>query len=189
MQDFKKVRNVYLEDNLKISLYENKDRFKNISDEIVDIVHKNMNDIASDDSYAFHILKKIMPHEKVIKEILTYELLNYSPSKKVDSFDEFVKTAISSLHKFQYKVGGFSIEDIDWILNDESSQRFKVKKGENILYNSIENKYCDKELLWFLESIVSYVQEFSDEYKIKFKLINDERYKIVWIIINCCRSL
>ena len=147
MENFKKVSDVYLEDNLKISLYENKDRFKDITNKIVDEVHKKMDKIENDDRYAFNILKKIMPHEKVIKEILTYELLNYTPSKKIKTFDQFIDTAISTLHKFQYKVGGFSIEDKDWILNDENSHRFKVKPGTKILYNSTERKFCDKELL------------------------------------------
>ena len=190
MENFEKISDVYLEDNLKISLYENKDNFKNRSDKLVDRVHKKMNKIESDDRYAFNLLKKIMPHEKIMKEILTYELLNYTPPKKIKTFDQFIDTAISALHKFQYKVGGFSIEDKDWIVNDENSQRFKVKAGMKILYNSIERRFCDKELLWFLESIVSYVQEFSDKYSIKFKLVDDERYEIVWItiIMSCVSS-
>ena len=186
MENFKKVSDVYdvyLEDNLKISLYENKDRFTDRSDKLVDRVHKKMNKIENDDRYAFNILKKIMSHEKVMKEILTYELLNYTPCKKIKTFDQFIETAISALRKFQYKVGGFSIEDKDWILNDENSQRFKIKPGTKILYNSTERKFCDKELLWFLESIVSYVQEFSNKHSIKFKLVDDERYEIVWIVL------
>lgn len=190
MENFEKVSDVYSEDNLKISLYENKDNFKDRSDKLVDRVHKKMDKIENDDRYAFNILKKIMPHEKIMKEILIYELLNYTPSKKIKTFDQFIDTAISTLRKFQYKVGGFSIEDKDWILNDENSQRFKVKPNTKILYNSIERRFCDKELLWFLESIVSYVQEFSDKYKIKFKLVDDERYEIVWItiIMSCVSS-
>src|SRR3984957_12003908 len=113
MENFKKLQDVYLQDNLKKSLFSNKDSFKNKSNEIINMVHDDMNEILSNDAYAFHILKKIMPHEKVIKEILTYELLNYSPSKKVDTFDEFIKIATLSLSKFQYKVGGFNIEDKD----------------------------------------------------------------------------
>src|SRR5665647_148740 len=71
--EFKKMQRIYAESNMTPYLYGNKNRYLNDkSKEMVDIIHGNMDEIRYDESYAFHILKKIMPHEKVVKEILQY---------------------------------------------------------------------------------------------------------------------
>lgn len=185
--EFKKMQRIYAESNMTPYLYGNKNRYLNDkSKEMVDIIHGNMDEIRYDESYAFHILKKIMPHEKVVKEILQYELLNYSPKEKVNSLEELVKVLKSALYKFQYKVGGFNIEDKDWIVANKDNKRFKVKENQTVLYNSVEKKNCDKELMWFLEKIVSYAQNFidGDKFNIKYTLKEDDRFRVVWIILR-----
>ena len=187
MKNFKKIRNAYVEDTMKISLYKNKNIYDDDSDTIVDLIHENLNEIENDNNkeLSMFFLKKIMPREKIMKELLTYDLLNYCPSRKVESFDEFVNVCIKSLKKFQWKVGGYNLEDKDWILNDKENKRFKIKENQKILYNTTEKKYCDKELLWFLENVLEYLRKYVDENKftIKYNWIEDERFEICWIII------
>jgi hypothetical protein len=185
--EFKKLRQSYIGSNLASSLFENKNSFENQGNEdLANLIHSDIKEICLDSSYAFFILKKIFPHEKAIREILNFELLNYKPKEKVNTLDEIINIAISALTRFQYKVGGFNIEDADWIVNDNSSKRFKIEKNQKILYNSIENRSCDKELLLFLDNVISYVRrhiENENNFDIKYTFKKDDRFVLSWIVI------
>jgi hypothetical protein len=183
MENFTQLQDAYIEDTLTSVLYGNKNIYNNAEDDIVNSIH-NMTELDTNNDLAFDILKKIMPKEKIIKEILTYDILNYMPENKVDSFQQFIDIAINALAKFQWKVGGFNIEDRQWIHVDKDNRRFKIKDNQKVLYNSVEKQNYDKELSWFLDCLVTYVQRFADDniYHIKYKIILDKRFSICWTV-------
>jgi hypothetical protein len=127
-----------------------------------------------------------MTPEKIIKECFTFDLLNFVPDteNKINTFDGIVEFAINTLKKYQYVVGGFNIEDSEWIVCGKNNNRFKVKENQKILYNSIYKKNCDRELIWFLESILNYIKIHNNNNKIhiKYDIFEDKHNSICWII-------
>lgn len=165
--------------------FKEKNNFENKNDEqIINIIHNNINNIVNNKILAKEIFDLICPHNLIIKECLTFDLLNYLPTsdEKIDNIDKIINLCNESFNKYQYKVGGFSIEDESWFLADSSCKRFKVKENQKILYNSVSKKKCDEELIWFLDSILNYIRKFSDNIKISYSIFEDERNSICWII-------
>lgn len=186
-----KTTEFYDQYNAKISLYSNRNCYSKINDkEIINAVHENLEEISNDDltNLDANILNKIMTPEKMFKEYLTFDLLNFTldESKKFKELTETINFALSALIKYQYRIGGFYIEDDSWIIADKTCQRFKIKENQMILYNSIHKKNCDKELIWFLESIKNYINRNVDKNKIevKYSMFEDERNCLCWIIFK-----
>lgn len=184
------IKKSYLDHNTNISLYSNRNNYDN-SQENINLVHENLDNILGDETMAKDFMvkdfiPKIMSHKKIIKEILTFDLLNYIPSSHINSFEEFIEICINTLKKYQYKVGGYNIEDNGWILCHQNNHRFKIKENQTILYNSVEKKHCDRELIWFLEAVLGHTQRYadSDNYKIKYTMVEDEKNCICWIIFS-----
>jgi hypothetical protein len=185
MLDIKKLEDSYLDYYVKTTLYNDKYRF-NKSEEITDTIHQMSDYINTySDNELYDIAKKIIPREKIIKEMLTYDFMNYIPSTKIENIDECTKFSINSFNKYQYIVGGENIEDPEWILLHNSNHRFKVKSHQKILYNSIEKKYCNDELISFLDNIIDYIKRHTDTTKIgvKYIITEDEKHNICWIIV------
>jgi hypothetical protein len=179
------LEKVYSDFNSKIILFEDKNKFDNTQNEqIIELISKNINNILTDKSMAKEFFDLIFSHEKMAKECLTFNLLNYKPKKeeKISDINKFVKLCEETLKQYQYKIGGFSIEDEEWFLADSSCKRFKVKENQKILYNSVSKKNYDKELIWFLDSILNYMKNFSDEIRISYDIFEDEKNCICWII-------
>lgn len=149
-------------------------------------IHNNLDEIIQDKEKALFYFQKISSHDDLIKECLKYDLINYSPeeNKKTNNIDSIIDICKDILNKTQYVVEGFSIEDKDWIYCETSNHRFHLKKNQRILYNTIEKKNCDKNLIEYLNNILTYTQKFinGNEIKIKYNIIEDEKNCICWII-------
>lgn len=179
------LEKIYNDFNLKVNTFNDKNKFDNTqNDQVLDLISKNLNNILENKSIAKEFFDLIFSHEKIAKECLTFNLLNYNPKKeeKTCSVDEIIKLFEKNLKLYQYKVGGFNIEDEEWILADSSCKRFKVKEEQKILYNSVNKKKCDDELTWFLDSMLNYIKKFSDTIKISYNVFEDEKNCICWII-------
>jgi hypothetical protein len=185
------MKKAYQEYNSQILKYGNKNNFKNTtSKEVINFIHNNIENInkneISDEILIKEIISKIFSDEKIEKECLIFDLLNYSSNEKINTIDDAIKMCIEILKKYQYKAGGFNIEDINWIIADQKNNHFKVKDGQKIIYNSIYKKYCDKELIWFLDSILKYIKRHINCEKIiiKYNLFEDNKNCICWIIFK-----
>lgn len=179
------LEKIYEDFNLKATLFEDKNNFDNTKNEqVVDLISKNINNILKNKSIAKECFDLIFSHEKIAKECLMFNLLNYEPKQdeKICEIDKIVDLCNETLKQYQYKVGGFSIEDEEWFLADSSCKRFKVKENQKILYNSVPKKKYDDELDWFLNAILNYVKKFSDTASISYDVFDDERNSICWII-------
>jgi hypothetical protein len=180
--------------NSQILLYSNKNNYQNTdSKETIELIHNAFSSTDKDkdkdkekENIIKNILLQILTPEKIEKECLTFDLLNYTSSNRVEKLDDVINICIDTLKKYQFKVGGYSIEDLEWIVGDKNSNRFKVKDNQKILYNSVHKKNCDRELIWFLDSIVNYVKRHIDKEKIKVKysIFEDEKNCVCWIIFR-----
>jgi hypothetical protein len=170
----------------QILLYENRNNYQNITNKnLINLVHTKLE---QKDNLDVELLNQILTPEKILKEFLIFDLLNYHPenSHKIENMNDAINFTIETLKKYQYKIGGFYIEDNDWILSDKDSYRFKVKENQKILYNSVSKKSFDRELVWFLDSVTEYIRRFVNQYKIevKYNIYEDEKNCICWIIFK-----
>ena len=152
---------------------------------VAKFVRENNSLIKNDENIMMNIYRKIVPITKIIKEIITYEFLNFIPDKQIDNIDDLFKIMINELARYQCIIGGFVIEDNKWIICNNNT-RFKTKHNQRSIYNSILQKsYEDKDLLWFLEHFVLHMKKFiinDIKIYINYKMIDDENNEICWVL-------
>ena len=165
--------------------YNEKNNFINKdSKELVDFIHNNIDNT----ELVIQEAHKVLSQDKLIKELLIFDLLNYSPKEeeKTNDMDIIISICVTALKKYQNRAGGYNIEDIDWIPANKESKRFKIKPTEKVLYNSVRKKHYDTELVWFLDSILEHVKKYilDDVLKanIKYKIEYDERNCVCWVV-------
>lgn len=168
-----------------ISKYQTKNNYTK-NDDIAEYIHFNLDKCDKEELEKMYL--QITTKEKLEQECLMYELFNYVPKNKVSEIDELIKITINSLQKFQYKIGGFHLEDYDWICSDSlSNPRFKFKSSTcyKMLYNSVHEDKCGSELKWFMSSIVEYIKKFIFEntIKITYKIYEDRSNSLCWIML------
>lgn len=178
------MKKSYLENNFSSKC----DDFVNEDNEIANYIKQNLTTIIGNDSELWRIIKKIIPKEKIIKDLITYEFLYSVPdsNKMTNDMEKIILLTTSELSKYQGTVGGFNIEDNQWLRCSEKS-RFKIKKNQICIYNSITKELCyDPELIWFLKYFVRHMNKYllpDSNIDIDYKLIDDEDHEICWILI------
>lgn len=128
----------------------------------------------------------LIPQERIYKEMKTYEFLFYNPQTSFDNIDDIVTKSEDVLKIYQNVVGGYNIEDSDWIKLTESNKRFKIQDNQILLLNTITIRDAyDKDLLWFMTNLVTCLSKYTDETKIKIKqkILRDDNNDICWILL------
>lgn len=174
----------YKEFNDQLVLYNNNYYLNGDNNDIINNVHnlteceeKNMEEL-------YENIKNIMTTEKIIKELLYFDLFYYkNGNTKISDIDGAVELCIKILKKFQYKVGGYEIEDIEWIVGDSECKRFLVGNNQRILYNSIHKKDYNNNLVIFIRAILNYIENYLNKnLDIKYYVYEDDKNSIYWII-------
>ena len=124
----------------------------------------------------------ILSDYNINKQLLTYDLRYGEPVEKISNIEVLCNYITELLTKYQGIVGGYYIDDPKWIKCDETTQcRFKIKKNQIILYNSVFNKYNLGETLEFMELIRKKVEKSNvtnGNIKLRIKQMNT----IYWIL-------
>lgn len=154
---------------------------------IVNFVRTNFDYLKNNEEELFRVYKQVIPIQRVFKELLTYEFLNFVPVQKCYTLDDLVNTTIEILKKFQGYVGGFMLEDNEWLICDSKSQRFNINENQIALVNTIEKKYLHLtgDIVWFIDNVRILVKQYIDttnDLKIEYKIIDDNRHDICWVI-------
>jgi len=121
---------------------------------------------------------------KLLKEIYLYQFLNPEHcEKKITNIIEMTDFIINTLKKFQWIVGGYLIEDINWLIESGNSKRFKINKNDVILTNTLN--YYDDETETFMENLIKYINNFVDKTSltIQFKIKEDELLDLKFAVI------
>lgn len=187
MAENKEVTKSYFVENLKNKIYNRHEYVTDNNDMVIDFIRNNDNLLKSDDSALLFILKKILPRSKMIREVYTYELLNYNPPNKIDDIDALINIVLKEMHRYQGLIGGFYLEDVQWIKCNEST-RFKPKENQRAIYNSISKRGCyDRDFLTFLKNFVMHIKKFTKNELILVnnKIIDDDDNELCWILIVC----
>lgn len=154
--------------------------------DVVEHIHSNFNKILDNDVFAFNLFKQIINPAFVIKHLLEYELLCHVPDKKISDISVFINTIQCELKKYQGIVGGYDIEDDNWIVSDNTqngSGRFKLTDKQKCIYNTVEQAYSNSSLRSFLEKFTDYIKRYADEnIELKCKIIDDDDNEISWIV-------
>lgn len=133
--------------------------------------------------------KKITSHMQMLKDVLTYEFLFYTPDHKIDNLDELFHISDIEMKKYQGIIGGYHIEDTQWLVCDnETSKRFKIGPGQKAVYNSCDRENCfNDNLVWFLKQFKRHMKRFigNPNLTVDYKLYDDETNQIGWILFVC----
>lgn len=173
------IENDYIIDDDKIKSYRNNlfMNSDNISRSTYDenILNMNVEDLKN-------IYDKINTKQNIVKSILTYELLNYENDKKINDLSELIEIFRKTMERYQWIVGGYDIEDDEWILCNNIS-KFCLKPNQIALYNSTgENGYDNSELERFIKMIRNHMRKMTDKYDINYAIVEDKKYDIWWIL-------
>jgi len=131
---------------------------------------------------------KILTNESITKALLTYDFLNNTPEKQYDTIDDLVNQTHAILEKYQYKVGGYHIEDDKWFVQTDTTDnnRIKIKPSQTFLVNTIsESNAYDTEFKWFMNELIVHVKKYNSNPKIRirYKVLDDYAFDIYWIVI------
>ena len=118
---------------------------------------------------------------------MSYELLNYVEKTEINNIDDIIDLLKKTLKKYQYKTGGFDLEDYEWFYANETSNRFAVKPNQRILYNSIDickNRIASNELVTFMDNILNYIKRSinNNDYDIMNCSYTDKKHSVIWIL-------
>lgn len=182
------IQNIYLYDNLSNKLYTEPHFKEPPNHSLLTHIKTNFESIKLDDHELLTIHNKIMHKSTMIKNILTYELLYYvpQPSEQIETVQELSQLLISLLQRFQGVVGGFGIEDMQWILHNTTSTRFLIEDKTLVLANTTTKvKLYDGEISKFMDNVIDYASRYikNENLCINAKIINDYKNEIYWICI------
>jgi hypothetical protein len=129
------------------------------------------------------LLPKCYTDRYIKNELLKYEFYNYKHSKKSLSLDEFKVKVQSLLKRYQYKVGGFLLEDSEWRVYDQNTNYYAI--NHNCLYfeNSIDS--IDKEDMStqrYLNRLTEIFNSLTDNITTKFKIY--DRDNCSWVLFK-----
>lgn len=154
--------------------------------EFVDEIHNNIQNNIGDNKFLDKVYEIMIP-EKKLQLLLQFDILNYEPKveEKTNDIDVLINKSIEILKKYQSKIGGYDIEDMDWIVADETSKRFKVKSDRKIIYNTVRYKYNKNDMLVFLDLILKHIKKYIlnfDELNVSNKFFYDS-YKCIHFVV------
>ena len=158
--------------------------------QIANNIKNNKNEIFSDIETLKNYHSQIITKAKMIKEILTYEMLFYNPSDKISTTNELIQICLDQLKQYQGIVGGYTIEDDTWLSIEVDNPRFKLKKSQIGIYNTIKIDDCyDSDLIWFLKKFTIHIRKFIDPnlnlITFDYKLYEDSNNSIGWVLFVC----
>lgn len=170
---------------LRIFKHRNLYDINNTTNNTANYIHKNYEQILQNEEILKETHSKITSKQQMIKDIFTYDFLFYSPDEKdkVSSIDELLNITKIELAKYQGIVGGYGIEDNQWL---ECGNRFELKNNQKGVFNTcLISLLKQADQLWFMKKLIKHMKKFANNTNltIDFKLFSDEFNEIGWIVI------
>jgi hypothetical protein len=167
----------YIEKNKLNKKYNNLTEF-NKTDKLNNIAIKNLSK-----KQLMNIYADIVSKEQLQKELLTYEFMNYQTTEKYDNIDDIIKKFMDIIKKYQNIIGGYYIDDHEWIVAKEH-KFLKINDNQTVIVNTTNiYEYNDKKLIWFMDGILKIILlHTTDNFYIKYKIIEDEYNGLCWLV-------
>lgn len=144
-----------------------------IDSDIASFIYNNYDNMTNDMKKC--IAFKCLTDENINKILIHYEYNNYV-HKTVEhmSITEFLGKTKMLLRKYQGVIGGFLLEDNEWIVD-------KKTPGKIILKNSIAGTVCDNNTNKFLNRIEDILNMIADNINVKLLCTVSNKNCLTWI--------
>lgn len=167
------------------SHYEQDEYNKENTDEISKYIHTNFKKMNHTEKCK--LLMKCLSEHKIDKELLLYEMEYYKPKKdNTINLNQYAQYAQKLLSRYQWKAGGFKIEDKEWeIYTPDNQTKYHVKNNQLLMENSIaRGNEKHKDFNQFMDNIVRILSNVSDNISVNYKCYECKKDSIVWIILK-----
>jgi hypothetical protein len=166
------IKKLYSIDKNKKDLFDEKFIEDDETTELANLIHDKLILLQDNEQTMKTILNKVYTKQHCIKELLEYELLYYKPPVLINDIDTLILKTQEILKKFQWKIGGNQIEDLEWIKLENDNVYIKIENCK-VLMNTIEIIYSkDSEFLLFMNNIVNYISKHTENITVDFQLKN-----------------
>ena len=164
-------------------LFPDDEKPKEERQELAEFIHNNLYKL--DEIELKNIVLKCMTSKDIIKYLLSYELKNYN-IKCVEqmSLDEFLPIALSYLNRYQWKAGGFFIEDDQWTVyrHGDYDMNTDVKENEILFENTIYFTYShDHDTAFYLDNLIDILNSIASNIDVEIR--ENREGKIVHLLI------
>jgi hypothetical protein len=187
-QELNEMNNLYKEANKKNEIFDSRFLYRD-NKSIANTIRNSSNELMSNTNLLKSVHEEIMSSVQMLKDVFTYEFLFYEPTIKILNASELLSMAQSELSRYQGIVGGYKIEDQEWIKCEQNS-RFKLNPSQIGIYNTMtrDNSYSENQV-WFIKAFARHMRKFIsyDDNFLSFyhKIYDDESNDISWILFIC----
>lgn len=165
MSNMKELMNIYNKQHMEFS------KKKNIYKKNKGSLHFNdLINLSNDDK--LKLLFKYCGQDFLNNELLKLEFYNFYPNNKQKlKLTEVFTLTQKIINKYQWKAGGFFIDDLEWILEN--------KDDNYVLKNTIDNLDSrDNDTINFMKNICRIINGHVSNYKLNFDIQEDTVNKI-----------
>ena len=147
------------------------DKDESNNEELVTYIHNNFDRM--DEVEMGKLLLKCLGVNDIKKNLLAFEFKHYKrKTVPTMTLDHFEKIAFEIINRYQWKAGGYYIEDQEWTVHRPGSSEYDVKKNELLFENTIDKFDLDSEELdEFLSTLKEHLNSVAEN------ITTDVRYK------------
>lgn len=164
-------------------LFSDDERSKEERQELAEFIYNNLDKL--DEFELKTIALKCMSNKDIKRYLLSYELKNYN-IKCVEkmSLDQFLLIALSYLNRYQWKAGGFFIEDDQWTVyrHGDYDLSTNVRANEILFENTVYFTYShDYDTVSYLDSLTDILNSIATNISVEIR--ENREGKIVHLLI------
>lgn len=150
---------------------------------LANYIHDNFDTM--DDYEVRHIAYRCLTTNQLKSIVLNHELthLEYESEEHM-SLQTVAQKVIELLQRYQWRAGGYKIEDPQWSLYAHTSKDRHVEENEILLENTIDRDFSmDLETLDFLNKIVRLANQLAHNIycELRFKDVREDRLSYIYI--------
>lgn len=150
--------------------------------ELASYLHSNFDTM--DEKEMAILLTRCLGINDIKKNLLAFEFKNYKriPVKHM-TLENFKNIALTIIDRYQWKAGGFKIEDKEWVIHTSESNDYEVKKYELLFENTLDKfDLDDEETDDFIDDLLKHLNSIAENINVEFRQKNDKK-KIVRILL------
>ena len=179
LNEMEKLKNYNNDQNFSAS-----DKSYLTSSDIAQLIRENFNVMTLEEKKT--ILAKCMSVNRVNKELLEFELQHYKQKPQEMTLNKFKKCALKIFDRYQWRAGGFLIEDREWTVHTDTSKHYDVRQGELLFVNSVSNAdEDDNETSTYLKRLLHLLNTLCANIKVELRYQHPKKDGIDWILIWC----
>ena len=138
-------------------------------DDLANYLHQNYNNM--DEVEKSKIILKCLEPKDINKILLKYEFTHYKIVPETClTLTEFEKEANKIIARYQWKAGGYLIEDSAWVIHKSDSKKYDVKKYEILFENTLDSSDIgDEETDFFIDRLLDHLNSLCTNITVEFR--------------------